>query len=103
MGLDVRILLPGYPSVIAADPKAREIARFSLFPAAHEMRLLQSRPPSGVPLIVIHCPPLYARTAGLYQREDGHEWEGNALRFGLLSKVAALLGSGESPIGWVSD
>ena len=103
IGLDARVLLPGYPSVLAADPKAREIARFPLFPAAHDVRLLESRLPTGVPLIVIDCPALYARTAGLYQREDGHEWEDNALRFGVLSKVAALLGSGESPTGWRAD
>src|SRR6187549_4081341 len=101
-GLDARILVPGYPSVLAASPRAKELARFSLFPAHIHVRLRESALASGVPIVVIDCPMLYDRP-GLYQREDGHEWEDNALRFGVLSKVAAMIGSGDSPIGWVAD
>ena len=101
-GIDARVLIPGYPSVLAASPKAKELARFSLFPAGLAVRLLETTLASGVPLVVIDCPMLYDRT-GLYQREDGHEWEDNALRFGVLSKVAAMLGSAESPIPWRAD
>jgi starch synthase len=103
IGLDARVLLPGYPSVLAADPAAREVARLSLLPAAHQARLLESALPSGVPLFVIDCPALYARSGGPYQRDDGHEWEDNAVRFAVLSKVAALLGSAESPIPWRAE
>jgi starch synthase len=103
IGIDARVLLPGYPSVMGADPKARELARFSLFPGAYEARLLESVLPSGVPLFVVDCPTLYARSGGLYQRDEGPEWEDNALRFGVLSKVAAILGSGDSPIAWRAD
>jgi starch synthase len=88
--------------VLAAAPKAKEIARFSLFPARIDVRLRESALASGVPLVIIDCPMLYERP-GLYQREDGHEWEDNALRFGVLSKVAAMLGSGEAPGGWRAD
>src|SRR6185369_5305365 len=102
IGLDARVLLPGYPSVLGATPQAREIARFSLFPGGHHVRLRESRLVNGVPLVVIDCPALYARP-GLYQREDGHEWEDNAVRFAVLSKVGAMLGSAASPIGWRAD
>ena len=101
-GLDARVLIPGYPSVLAAAPNAKEIARFSLFPAHIDVRLRESALASGVPLVIIDCPMLYERP-GLYQREDGHEWEDNALRFGVLSKVAAMLGRGEAPGGWRAD
>ena len=103
IGLDARVLLPGYPSVLAHDPKAREAAKFSLFPGGYEARLLESTLPTGVPLYIIDCPTLYARSGGPYQRDDGHEYEDNALRFGVLSKVAAMLGSGDSPAGWRAD
>ena len=102
IGLDARVLLPGYPSVLGAGPLPREIARFSLFPGAHDVRLRETRLPSGVPLVVVDCPALYARPS-LYQREDGHEWEDNAVRFAVLSKVAAMLGSAASPSGWRAD
>ena len=101
LGLDVRVLLPGYPAVLAADPDAREIADFTLFGA--KVRLLASRLPSGVPLIVIDAPSLYARDGSPYQKADGNDWEDNALRFGVLSRVAAMLGAGESPIPWRPD
>jgi starch synthase len=103
IGLDARVLLPGYPAVLAADAKARELASFSLFPGGYEVRLLASELPSGVPLYVVDCPTLYARPGGPYQRDDGHEWEDNALRFGVLCRVAAMLGSGESPVAWRAD
>jgi starch synthase len=41
--------------------------------------------------------------AGPYQYELGGDWPDNAMRFGMLSKVAALLGSAASPIAWRAD
>ena len=52
IGCDARILLPGYPQVLAADPSAREVARTTVLGRA--VRLLESKLPNGVPLIVIH-------------------------------------------------
>jgi starch synthase len=103
IGVDVRVLLPGYPTVIASDPAAKDIARFSLF-QGYDVRLRESKLPSGVPLYVIDCPPLFSRPGGgPYQRDDGHEWEDNALRFAVLSKVAAMIGGAESPAAWQAD
>jgi starch synthase len=103
LGLDPRILLPGYRPVLAQLPKCREVARFAAtadFPAA---RLLQGRTPSGVPLFALDCSELYDRAGGPYQNEAGSDWTDNALRFGLLSRIAALLGSADSPLGWQPD
>jgi len=103
LGLDPRILLPGYRPVLAQLQKCREVARFAAtadFPAA---RLLQGQTPSGVPLLALDCSELYDRAGGPYQNEAGGDWTDNALRFGLLSRVAALLGSADSPLGWQPD
>ena len=100
LGLDPRILLPGYRSVLAQLPDCREVARFAAtaeFPAA---RLLQNRTPSGVPLFALECAQLYDRDGGPYQDAAGSDWTDNALRFGLLSRVAARLGSAGSPLDW---
>src|SRR5690606_21470231 len=35
-----------------------------------------------------------------YQTHDGHDWEDNALRFGVLSRAAALLAGESSPLSW---
>jgi starch synthase len=103
LGLDARILLPGYRDVLAQLPDCRAVARIAAsadFPAA---RLLEGQTPSGVPLFALDCAELYDRAGGPYQDAAGSEWSDNALRFGLLSRVAALLGSAASPLRWQPD
>ena len=103
LGIDVRILLPGYRQVLTQLPDCREIARFPPIADFPGSRLLQCRLASGVPLFALDCPELYNRPGGPYQDETGKGWTDNALRFGLLSRVAALLGSASSPLGWRPD
>jgi starch synthase len=98
LGTDVRVLLPGYPAVLAANPRATELARLTVL--GHEVRLLDGVLPGGVRLLVLECAPLFERGGGPYQADDGDDWDDNALRFGVLSRVAAILGSTESPIDW---
>ena len=45
-------------------------------------------------LLILDCPALYARGGSPYQDPGGQDWPDNALRFGLLSKVAARLAQG---------
>jgi starch synthase len=101
LGIDVRVLLPGYPAVMAASPGAKELG--TIVALGHEMRLLGAELPGGVPLLVLDCPALYERGGGPYQADDGEDWEDNALRFGVLSWVAAMLGSTRSPLDWRPD
>ncbi len=101
IGIDARVLLPGYPEVVDAEPRPTELARLTVL--GTEVRLLESRLPNGVPLIVVDAPTLYARRGGPYQTEEGDDWEDNPRRFGVLSKVAALLGSGETPLTWKAE
>jgi len=102
IGVDARVLLPGYPSVTGTQPEPREIARFSLF-QGYDVRLTESRLPTAVPLYIVDCPALFARPGGPYQRDDGHEWEDNALRFAVLSKVAAMIGTSTLADGWRAE
>ena len=53
-----------------------------------------------MPTWIVDCPALYNRDGGPYQDASGADWEDNPLRFGQLSRVAALLGAAESPVGW---
>jgi starch synthase len=99
-GIDARVLLPGYPGVLGAIGGPRELARFMLFDPPIEARLLEAHLPNEVPLYVLDCPRLYSRGGGPYQDADGNDWSDNALRFGLFSKVASLLGGSSSPLEW---
>ena len=103
IGVDVRILVPGYPQVVAQLERHDVAATLDHLPGFPPSRLLLSRMPNDVPLWVLDCPVLYQREGGPYQDAAGHDWPDNALRFGLLSRVAAMLGSNESPLGWHPD
>lgn len=103
IGVDVRILVPGYTQVMAQLAQHEAVATFDALPGFPPARLLPGTMASGVPLLVLDCPNLYQRDGGPYQDASGHDWADNALRFGLLSKVAAVLGSNESPLDWHPD
>ena len=105
MGVDIRVLLPGYPQVLKALPKLEHVADFDLhklsgFSAFPPSRLLFGTLPGGVPLYVLDCPEMYLRGGGIYLDEHGEDWADNAQRFGLFSKIAAMLGSAASPLAW---
>jgi starch synthase len=100
LGLDARILLPGYRTVLAQLPELRLAARLKGAAQLPPARLLHGRTPAGTPLLVLDCPELYDRAGGPYQDEAGRDWPDNALRFGLLSRAAALLGGSDSPLDW---
>ena len=101
LGVDVRVLIPGYAEVLAGTTGV-ELAKVSLLGV--EGRLLGARMTgagdSEVPLLVVDCPSLYARSGGPYQSAAGEDWPDNPLRFALLSKVAAVLGSERTPLRW---
>jgi starch synthase len=84
LGHDVRILVPGYPAVLAGCPGARRVR--SLAGPGPEAAVLES---GG--FFIVDCPPLYRRDGGPYQDPGGEDWPDNPLRFWLLCKAAALL------------
>ncbi|TXF10677.1 glycogen synthase GlgA [Pelomicrobium methylotrophicum] len=100
LGVDVRVLVPGYPPVLERSTRKRVILEVKDLPGFPPARLLTARSEKTVPLIVIDCPPLYRREGGPYLAPDGKDWPDNALRFALLGQVAALLGSSRSPLAW---
>ena len=92
-GVDVKILLPGYPRALAGAAGALEAARVREI--GFDARILDS----GA-FLLLDCPALYRREGGPYQDAGNRDWPDNALRFGLLSKVAARLGGAGSPLAW---
>jgi starch synthase len=102
--IDVRLLLPGYPQVLAGVKYKSKVAEFSelqQFPPANLLsgRLSLSKS-ERIPVYVIDCPGLFQREGGPYRDTLGRDWPDNALRFGLLSKIGAILASDASPIHW---
>lgn len=105
IGVEIRILIPGYPQVLKALPKLKSIVEFNSTARSDinylpPSRILRGKQANGLPVYVFDCPELYLRGGGIYQDESGNDWSDNAQRFGYFSKVAAILSSAESPISW---
>jgi starch synthase len=107
MKVDVRVLIPGYPPVLKRLKYKRKVADFPAYAPFPASTLLSARlsagPSASVPVFIIDCPPLYDRQGGPYVDETGHNWSDNSLRFGLLSKIGAILASDASPLPWCPD
>ncbi len=104
LGEDVRLLIPGYIPVLDKLEDKRQVASFVVFPGQPEVKLLSAKMPlTEVPVYVLDAPQYFCRVAGPYQYELGGAWPDNAMRFGMLSKVAAMLGSAASPVAWRAD
>jgi starch synthase len=102
--VDARILIPGYPPVLARTKNLVPLKRLDFIPQIGSIMLLQGEMPGcGTPVYVLEHPALYQRDGGPYQDAMGRDWIDNPLRFGVLSHVAAVLGSGYNPLGWKPD
>lgn len=103
-GLDVRVLLPAYPELKAAFPNAPVVATIS--PASgvlHGAILRLAETSNRTPLYLLECDAFFNRPGNPYLGPEGLDWLDNGPRFGLLSRVAALLGSADSPLDWHPD
>jgi starch synthase len=104
LGLDVHLLLPGYPRAIeTACNKTIEIERADFF-GAGPIRLISARTPdTALPIWLVDCPSLFHRSGGPYQDENRQDWPDNARRFAVFSHVAAQLSRGQLLPRWQAD
>ncbi|MBS1155957.1 MAG: glycogen synthase [Proteobacteria bacterium] len=95
-GADTRVLLPGFPAILAGFHSAAEVVRLQTF--AGPARLLFGHTEDGVALYVIDAPQLYERIGNPYHDAQQEAYADNYLRFALLGWVAAQLAGGLD--GW---
>ena len=103
LGHDVHLLMPAYRGMKVSGEigDGVELPPWGAWPAA---QLVPVKIASGVTLLLLACPGLYQRPGGPYVDASGHDYHDNALRFGLLARVAAQLGTVHSPLrGWSAD
>jgi starch synthase len=92
-GVDATILLPAYPNAIAAAEGVTKVGTLTGLPGG-DVTLLRARmPDTGVPVLLLRCDALYART-GLYQDAQGRDYPDNAIRFATLSAAAVRIAQG---------
>jgi starch synthase len=104
LGHDVRVLVPAYPALAASFPEAKEIAQPQRLGGLLPIPVLkQAVAPDGMPLLLLDYPHYFDRPGNPYLGPEGRDWLDNHLRFGLLSRVAAWLGSEASTLAWQPD
>ncbi len=102
VGVDARILMPGYPSALEKAENLSRVFRIDL-PNHGETALLRGTFPGlGFPVYLIEHAGYYQRE-GLYQDKNTQDWQDNALRFGLLSQFAAWMSGPKSPVNFTPD
>lgn len=95
--VDMRVLLPGYPAVLAALDRAEVVmAEADLF--GGPARVLDGSA-GGMPVMVLDAEHLFSREGSIYLGPDGRDWPDNPERFAALSWIAARIGQ-EGITGW---
>ena len=96
LGVEVRAMLPGYPSALDGARAKRTLARL---PAGGSL-LLGRTPDTGLPVYLLDWPELFRRPGGPYQDADRRDWPDNLRRFTAFCAAAAELARQGDPEGW---
>ena len=92
-GVEVRTLVPGYPSVLRALEGTKVIAEYGYFFGA-SCKLLAGRA-AGLDLFVLELPQLFWREGNPYSGPDGQPWPDNSVRFAALAHMGYLISRGD--------
>ena len=91
-GAEARLVLPGYPAVLAGLAGIEPVATLPPYAGASDVRLVLGRlPPAGLPTFAVVAPALYERPGDPYLGPDGHDWPDNHRRFAVLGRTAAAI------------
>lgn len=97
-GVNVTILVPGYPQALASAVRLGRGRPLSLPMPACGLAWLRcgTLPGSEVRVALLDCPRLYAREGGLYADAEGREYPDNARRFAALAHAAVAIARGHT-------
>ena len=104
LGVDVQLILPGYPQALEAAANKTVKAEITCAGTSDTTRLIRAcMPDSGHPVWLVDGPLLFNRPGTLYQDQFGADWPDNAQRFAHFNAVAARLALGELVPNWQAD
>ncbi len=104
LGVDVRVLLPGYPAVLCGLEGKRMVRSLTGIPGVGRGALVAGVLPGGVPAYAIESPALYGRAGNPYLTASGADWADNHVRFAALGWVAAEIArTGADDTQWQPD
>ncbi len=100
VGVDARLLLPGFAGFLDAFGDIADVARLRTPFAAERVRIARARlPGTGHYAYLVDHPAFYDRPGNPYAGPDGADWPDNHRRFGLFGWAAAELARGVDS-GW---
>jgi starch synthase len=92
LGIEMRVLLPGYPTVMSAAKKAKKLHQYAdLFGGPATIVAFTA---AGLDLLVLDAPHLYDRPGGPYGPAGGGDWPDNWRRYAALGKAGADIAAG---------
>ena len=104
LGVDVRLLVPGYTEALDRAEAKRDEVVLQGIPCVDDVTLVAARmPDTGLPVWLVDCPSLFRRAGGPYVDPEGRDWPDNAIRFATLSHVAARIAVRAAGTAWRPD
>jgi starch synthase len=91
LGIDVRVMIPAYPGVVAKLKAPQAVGDYpDLFGGAG--RVIAGTTADGLGVLALDAPHLYDRAGNPYLAPDGQDWSDNPARFAALSAIGAAVG-----------
>ncbi len=100
---DIRVLIPGYPQVLASENPIRIIGRIAGHAALPACRIGRMDLSDGLIVYVILCPALYERDGSPYTDTENRDWPDNPIRFARLGLAAAEIAAGNAGMQWCPE
>ncbi|MBW9258264.1 MAG: glycogen synthase GlgA [Candidatus Thiodiazotropha sp. (ex. Lucinisca nassula)] len=102
IGMDCRLIVPGYPQVLAKTDNLQKVSELQL--DGSTVTLLQGEcGPHQVPIYVVDAPRWFERPGNPYLTPEGYNWPDNADRFLLFCQAAVLVALDRAGLDWRPD
>jgi starch synthase len=100
---DVRVLIPGYKSVLDRCGEIVRKGHVKGIAGLPDCDIGEVVRPDGLRILLLLQPMLYERDGSPYVSGKGIEWDDNAVRFATLSRAAAQIAEGRAGLDWRPD
>jgi starch synthase len=100
---DIRVIVPGYPEVLAQIESYFEVGTCKDVAALPSCAIGMGYTRDGLPVYVVQCAALFEREGTPYGDRGGQDWPDNDVRFARFSAAAAALAAGKIDPNWNAD
>jgi starch synthase len=102
-GCDIRVILPGYRSVLKLTKTVELVGHCEARAALPACSVGRLQTDDGLTVYVVLCPTLYEREGNPYGDATGRDFADNDLRFARFASCAVALGAGLIDRSWSAD